>query len=239
MPAAIEQLEQRQFFAAHAHDLAHLGITHPARRSHAPAVLTAPAGYFLHRHITATEFWVGEPADSDNNDISNTQSAWDDLWEQHFGGVDDPANRNGYLPAGFKPLENPFYFALPYDDFDNNGNLRHDVDRAIPWARSTPVGPLDSLCKNRWIEIIEGGTVAYAQWEDVGPFRDHDTSYVFGHARPNNPVNQDAGLDLSPAATDYLGLNGEQPVNWRFVNASQVPPGPWTQVITTSQVTWI
>ncbi len=234
--ALVEALEDRclltshnrHFVPEHAHHNAHRAVP-------PPAVIVYP----LHRRITATEFWVGEPADSDNDDIANAQSAWDDLWEQHFGGVDDPASRNGYLPAAFTPDENPFYFALPYDDFDNNGDRRHDVNHVIPWARATVAGPLQSLCKNRWIQITSGRLVAYAQWEDVGPFRDHDSSYVFGHARPNNAINEHAGLDLSPAATDYLGLNGEQPVNWRFVDASQVPAGPWSQMVTTSQITWL
>lgn len=194
--------------------------------------------YPLHNNITATEFWVGEPADSSNDDISNTQSAWDGQWEQHFGGMDDPANRNGWLPAAFTPMENPFYFALPYDDFNNNGDRSANALQVIPWAAGTPTGPLISLCKNRWIEIISGNTVAYAQWEDVGPFGQADSAYVFGSARPTSAINDHAGLDLSPAATDYLSLNGEQAVSWRFVAASQIPPGPWTQIITTSQVDW-
>ena len=40
-------------------------------------------------------------------------SAWDQNWQENFGGYDDPDRRNGYLPAGFMPTLNPFYIALP------------------------------------------------------------------------------------------------------------------------------
>ena len=73
--------------------------------------------YPLHENITATVFWIGEPGSEENGYIPNNSSAWDDLWLQHYGGVDDPSNRNGYFPANFTPKENPFYIALPYNDF--------------------------------------------------------------------------------------------------------------------------
>jgi hypothetical protein len=38
--------------------------------------------------------------------------------ELGYGGIDDPVRRKGYEPAGFKPLENPFYAALPYGDME-------------------------------------------------------------------------------------------------------------------------
>ena len=77
--------------------------------------------YILHKNITATTFWVGEDANSSTNgNISNIPSAWDENWTINFGGVDEPNSRNGYCPANFIPKENPFYFALPYNDFDEN-----------------------------------------------------------------------------------------------------------------------
>jgi hypothetical protein len=198
----------------------------------------APNSYPLHHDITATEFWAGEPADRDNGNISNTQSAWDGLWEAHYGGVDDPAHRTGYLPSAFVPKENPFYFALPYDDFDDNGNRRKDVARVIPWFDERPWTANESMCKNRWIRIMQGGHICYAQWEDVGPYEEADSAYVFGKSQPTSAQNNHAGLDLSPAVTDYLHLNGEQKVDWAFVDGADVPRGPWTQIQTTSQIDW-
>jgi hypothetical protein len=49
-------------------------------------------------------------------------------------------------------------------------------------------------------------------------------------------------MDVSPALRDCLGFNGlnndENRVDWRFVDASQVPAGPWRRVVTTRQVFW-
>ena len=195
-----------------------------------------PSGSPVHRGITTTWFYVGEPATAANGFIANVASAWDDLWQQHYGGVDDPVQRSGFFPAGFTPQQNPFYFALPYDDLDNNGVRKPDAVQVIPWARRMHVPPGDSLLKNHWIKITAHGRVAYAQWEDVGPFLDTDAAYVFGGARPSNPDGVHAGLDVSPAVRDFLGLGDVSRTRWQFVNAGQVPPGPWTQIVTTSQV---
>jgi hypothetical protein len=228
-----------------------LGVSHMEKSGGSASVTTiasknaAPAGssaenpaaaekkntYPLHQNITATEFWVGEPGDADNGYIQNRSSTWVEDWSTRFGGVDDPDNRNGYLPAGFTPKENPFYFALPYSDLDNHGNQKPSAKR-IPWYNGAPKYS-DSIVKNRWIEVIsKNGKAGYAQWEDAGPFGEDDFNYVFGSARPANQTNDRAGLDLSPASTDYLGLNGQEIVSWRFVDASQVPDGPWKQIVT-------
>lgn len=186
--------------------------------------------YPLHSNITATEFWVGEPGDADNGYIQNRSSTWVENWQTKFGGVDDPNHRNGYLPAGFTPNENPFYFALPYNDLDDNGNQKPSA-KNVPWYNAAKKNS-DSILKNHWIEIQHGDKVAYAQWEDAGPFGEDDFDYVFGDKRPANTTNDNAGLDLSPATTDYLGLNGQEAVAWRFVDALEVPAGPWKQVVT-------
>jgi hypothetical protein len=42
-------------------------------------------------------------------------------------------------------------------------------------------------------------------------------------------LNQGAGLDVSPAVRDYLGLKGKDVCDWKFVEARDVPNGPWTK----------
>ena len=76
---------------------------------------------YLEHRCVATNFWCGEAADADNDFISNAPSAWCDDWVESFGGIDDPQHRGGYLPAGFQPKENPFYVALPFADYDDEG----------------------------------------------------------------------------------------------------------------------
>lgn len=188
--------------------------------------------YPLRSAVTATVFWVGELAGPDNDEIPNAQSAWDTQWQDHFGGVDDPRRRTagGKWPSAFRPKENPFYFALPYGEFTDDGAVRPDVGR-VPWydpAQPPALGR--SILKNRWIEVRRGDRTAYAQWQDVGPFQSADADYVFGDARPKEPR---AGLDLSPATAAALGIDGRGEVSWRFVRARDVPDGPWTEIVTT------
>ncbi len=194
--------------------------------------------YILHKEIRITTFWTGEEASSENANIPNLASAWDDMWMLNYGGEDTPKERNGYYPAGFKPTENPFYFALPYNDFDENGQKKADIESYIPWATSEDKTDI-SICKNRWIKIVKDNRTAYAQWEDVGPFGETDSAYVFGDALPKNKLNNDAGLDVSPAIRDYLGLNGMDIVDWQFVDEKDVPQGPWSKIITTSNTNWV
>lgn len=200
----------------------------------AQAVPAAPATG-LHQGIITTIFWAGETADASNAYITNTMSAWDEKWQEHFGGVDDPDNRNGFAPAAFTPLENPFYFALPYNDYDSNGRKASaHLCSAVSGVRS----PNTSWCKNAWIKIIKGNKTAYAQWQDVGPLGEDDVDYVFGTAKPKNTWGAKAGLDVSPAVRDYLGLSGIDTTSWSFVSAGAVPAGPWKDRVTTSGTYW-
>jgi hypothetical protein len=207
-----------------------------------PAGLPGNDEFPWHRGITATVFWIGEPADPDNDFITNAISAWDDAWQAHYGGVDDPANRDGYLPASFTPHENPFYLDLPYDDFDDSGIRHPNALSVVYWAASKQWGSEESMLKNRWVRLVKGANVCYAQWEDAGPFLYDDSQYVFGTAAPKNREANGAGLDVSPATRDCLGFvgldNAENRVDWQFVDDVNVPDGPWKQIVTTSPVYW-
>jgi hypothetical protein len=185
---------------------------------------------FAHTDIITTYFWVGEAADSDNGYIANAASAWDEQWQAHYGGADAPSPRSGYLPGGFTPKENPFYFALPYNDLDAKGNRKSSAANCPLAAQKSNY----SWCKNSWIAIRHNGKIAYAQWEDVGPFGEDDTGYVFGNSQPKNKQDAKAGLDVSPAVKDYLGLQDVDKTDWIFVASQNVPEGPWKQIITTT-----
>lgn len=84
------------------------------------------------------------------------------------------------------------------------------------------------MVKNRWIEITKGDKTAYVQWDDAGLFVCDDKNYVFGKGHPKNKLNDDAGLDVSPAVRDYIGLydNNKNMVSWKFVDFSEIPE--WT-----------
>ena len=76
----------------------------------------------------------------------------------------------------------------------------------VPWFKEAYQGPAVSVCKDRWVAIRKGNRTVYAQWEDAGPFRTDHWQYVFGNERPKLKLNKGAGLDVSPAVRDYLGL---------------------------------
>lgn len=207
-----------------------LALVGCAGREPAPGPSTTPR-YPEHTAIITTVFWVGEEASADNDEIPNAQSAWDPRWQENFGGVDTPRERQraGAWPAAFRPKENPFYFALPYWEFTADGGLQPSIDR-IPWYDpATPPAAGASILKNRWIAVTSGPRTGYAQWEDVGPFQTADVDYVFGTARPKETR---AGLDISPATANYLHLSGLGRVSWRFVEAQDVPDGPWKEIVT-------
>jgi hypothetical protein len=215
--------------------------------------------YPWHTNIIATTFWIGEVFDPSAPDGSQVYSTYDSQWEHHYGGCDgvvrnghcetEPRRaQNGFFPSSMKPLENPFYLDLPFDDI-------HDPvafatrGRVVPWAyepgyRSHIQDPGFSLMKNRWVEIVGPNRhTCYGQIEDAGPSLYHDERYVFGHndERPANRRFNGAGMDVSPALNGCLGfaeLNGENDrVSWRFVERAAVPAGPWLRIVTTSGVT--
>jgi hypothetical protein len=189
---------------------------------------TAPSGYGQWRdQIVATVFWVGESA-SLHNPVPNNTSAWDAAWQVNFGGIDDPRRRAGFFPTSFLPKRNPFYIALPFNDQLVNPT-RPPLERLIPWsAHGAPRAGSSSLCQGAWIAVRNAdGRICYAQWEDVGPFEVDHWQYVFGNERPRPNRNGGAGIDVSPAVRDYLGLGSLDIVDWRFVKKEEVPPGPW------------
>ncbi len=193
----------------------------------------------VHSNIITTVFWVGEEAGSDNGFIPNYASAWDGEWLKHHGGIDDQELRAAGLPLLFKSRENPFYFALPLNDFDDNGVRKAALAALIPWAGSKKWGANESMLKNQWIKITANGKTAYAQWEDVGPFGEDDVGYVLGNAPPANGQLAAAGLDVSPAVQSFLGMGDVGKTTWQFVAAKDVPPGPWKTTVTTSQVHYV
>lgn len=218
-----------------------------------------PAGreYPWHTGIVSTTFWVGEIIDPTASDGSQVFSTYDKNWMPNYGGCDGivtsgvcRADRrhagNGYFPTAMIPLQNPFYLDLPFDDV-NNANAFAMRGAVIPWANDPGYrGRADdrsfSYMKNRWVELRKDGRTCFGQVQDAGPAVYDDAGYVFGadDLRPTNTRFNGAGLDVSPALNACLGfvsLDGAvDRVDWRFVEAAQVPPGPWTQIVTTGPV---
>jgi hypothetical protein len=180
------------------------------------------------KNIVTTTFWIGEKP-TPNNPVPNHKSSWDAQWAENYGGTDTP-DRNSrtqeFIPADFIPRQNPFYVALPYNDVTSKGH-KPEAHQVIPWFSKEYSGPGKSVCKGRWIAIRKGDRVCYAQWEDAGPFRTDNWEYVFGPERPLPNLNKGAGLDVSPAVRDFLGLDDTDATDWKFVDFDEIPGGPW------------
>ena len=213
--------------------------------------------YPWHTNIVSTTFWVGEIFDPSAADGSQVISTYDAHWYANYGGCDGVTIKgtcdtqlrtpaNGYFPVSMTPKQNPFYLDLPFDDINDPGayGRRGSV---VPWATSPAYAPYIhdpnvSLMKNRWVELQKDGKTCYGQIEDAGPGDYNDATYVFGgnDARPENARYGGAGLDVSPALNGCLGfaeLDGDgDHLAWRFIDASQIPPGPWTRIITSTPV---
>lgn len=161
---------------------------------------------------------------------------------------------NGYFPSGLPPIfENPFYLDLPVDDY--NPSDKTDTTayltrcQVIPWADDPGYAghctdSSFSYMKNRWVKVMAHGQTCYGQIEDAGPADDgngngnyDDVNYVFGatDARPYNTSYNNAGMDVSTALGACLQgkFNQDLSVSWQFVDAGNVPPGPWKTIITT------
>lgn len=199
-----------------------------------PAPPTSRIVYPWRLGITCTIFWIGEQPTA-RNPTPNCKSSWDTNWVANFGGYDDPnpANRianhttGEFRPKAFEPQLNPFYVALPYNDVINHRAHKPEAARVIPWFSRMQPQPGRTVLKGRWIQIHRNGVNCFAQWEDCGPWTTNDWEYVFGNKPPKNKQNGGAGIDISPAIRDYMGLRSGQKVHWRFVEADQVPYGPW------------
>ena len=125
---------------------------------------------------------------------------------------------------------------MPYNDIVN-GTRMPDAYQ-VYWSDDKVWNVSESMVKNKWIKITKGNTTAFAQWEDAGPFVCDDVNYVFGSAMPENNQNNNVGLDVSPAVSDFIGLygNNNNVVDWQFVDLNNVPDGPWKKTITVSQL---
>ena len=178
-------------------------------------------------NIYTTMFYIGEGASSISS-TDNKASSFDENWVSSNRGTDNPYDRNGYASGSHASTVNPFYVALPFNDLAFPDKAREWLPAG--WHRPPKDGKQVSACKDRWVEIKTedgSGHICYAQWEDVGPLRYDHAEYVFGPERPDTYTR--AGLDVSPAVAQYLGIDQDKraTTRWRFVDDEDVPPGAW------------
>ncbi|MHA3774240.1 hypothetical protein ACXR0O_22160 [Verrucomicrobiota bacterium sgz303538] len=225
--AAQEPASENREFAERTNELRESAIRTPEPRviiGNAPEERAAAPIFPWKKYIVSAVFSIGD------KDGANGASAWDPEWQKHYGGFDDPnpKARRDFSPLAFRPGLNPFYVALPYNDVAD-GRTKAEAREVIPWFSSSFQREGVSVCKDRWIAIQKGDRTCYAQWSDSGPHRSDHWKYVFGDERPTPNPSQGAGLLVSPAVRDYLGLSSKDVINWKFVELRDVPQGPWAK----------
>jgi len=202
-----------------------VGAVAPLPRVYAPTRPREVAPkYPWRKSIPTTIFWIGE-APAENNPTPNHASSWDVHWQLHYGGYDDPNRDNrtwDFRPKAFTPGLNPFYIALPFNDVTNP-----EIAKLIPWYKTKKAEGARSVCQSMWVAVRHGNKTCFAQWEDCGPFTTDDHKYVFGGKPPMTKGNNGAGLDVSPAVRDFLGISSGAQCDWRFCTEAEVIDGPW------------
>jgi len=202
-----------------------IGPVAPLPRVYAPVrPRDAAPKYPWRKNITTTIFWIGETP-TENNPTPNHASSWDTQWQLRYGGFDDPNRDNrtwDFRPKAFTPGLNPFYIALPFNDLTNP-----EIAKLIPWYKARKAVGAKSVCQSMWVAIKAGNKTCFAQWEDCGPFTTDDHKYVFEGKPPSTKGNGGAGLDVSPAVRDFLGISSGVKCDWRFCTEAEVPDGPW------------
>ena len=86
------------------------------------------------------------------------------------------------------------------------------------------------MLKGRWVAVKRRRNVfATLSGRTVDHFARTTGSTCSAIERPLPNLNQGAGLDVSPAVRDYLEMGGKDVCDWKFVEARDVPTGPWTK----------
>ena len=179
--------------------------------------------------IVTTVFWIGEHADREQ---SRSES-------QEFLGLATgraiTAVTTAPIPHGGTTTSRSissrgrirFTVALPYNDVTHGqfkpeardwsfrGFDRHSCSRGIRFAKiagSRSAEAIGSATRNGKIVGRSAPTIS-------------NTFSRTNARRPN--LNHGAGLDVSPAVRDYLGLRTDVLTDWQFVEVRDVPPGPW------------
>ena len=178
-----------------------------------------------------------------------TSTPWCSAFVSCFGGVDDPASRNGDNPAGFTPKTSAFYVGLPcIDAVTRNGHPALDPEfktavlgTATNYTGLAPLGftagvsedwpylkptPAHSQLKAQWVAIANSrGQAVEAQFMFVNGTV-NDCAYVLGLST-TPPKDWNASLAVSPAVQNRLGLQPGEFVSWQIVLPPYHTSGPW------------
>jgi hypothetical protein len=128
-----------------------------------------------------------------------------------------PVHQRDIVATVFGGEDDPNYSAYPPYDDNGNGQVLNDTDFYIALPdRFEAERPL--------VKVYCGGKSAIAEIWDVGPWNTNDPYWALG-SRPAAESGIDekgrktngAGIDLSPALAEALGIDGMGMVDWKFL----------------------
>jgi N-acetylmuramoyl-L-alanine amidase len=147
-----------------------------------------------------------------------------------------PANQRDITATVFGGAADGEYSAYPPYDSSGRGPYLNDTDLYV----SLPVNVPDEATRKRGVRVFNANSElsAVGAVMDKGPWVVNDEDYVWGDARPiaetcyrnGTPLpsgsgpnagkvpSNDAGIDLSPALADAIGIEGKGRVHWQFVD---------------------
>jgi hypothetical protein len=115
-----------------------------------------------------------------------------------------------------RPEAESFYIALPYNDV-THGQFKPEAPLVIPWFKQSYTGPGQSVCRQSLDCHSQRESPLLRAMGGLRPVSHDHFQYVFGNERPKPNLNHGAGLDVSPAVRDYLGLAPTDVADWQFV----------------------
>jgi hypothetical protein len=150
---------------------------------------------------------------------------------------DIPANQKNITATVFGGEADGEFSAYPPYDSQGRGEYLNDTDLYV----SLPANITDAAMRERGVRVFAANDElsAIGEIRDKGPWLVDDDDYVFGDARPlaetcnhnGTPLprgpnagqvpSNDAGIDLSPALAEMLGIDGKGKVHWKFVDADE------------------
>lgn len=180
--------------------------------------------YFLHKTnepaILIETCFVDSKPDSEQYDIHFNHICYAiaaTIFRALGGGMLAPRNQRDITASVFGGSDDPNYSAYPPFDENGNGQLLNDTDFYIALPdRFEAERPL--------VKVYCGGKSAVAEIWDVGPWNTNDPYWATG-CRPAAESGIDekgretngAGIDLSPALAEALGVDGMGKVDWKFL----------------------
>jgi len=211
-------------FAKYAMKLRSRPCSKSSRKFLSDQLASAVQRYPWKTSIVTTVFWVGEQAGGNNR--SKLQKFLDFNWSENYAEPILRFQRTAQLhPNCFYSQAKPLLLCFTVHDV-THGQFKPEAPLVIPWFKHEYRGRGSRYAEIDGLPFVRQSHLLCAMGRLRSVSHDH-FQYVFGNERPKPNLNHGAGLDVSPAVRDYLGLAPTDVTDWQFVEVRDVSSGPW------------